>query len=117
MLNYKKNGEPFWNNFAVAPVANEKGWYTHWVAIERDATERRKTDALIRDSEEKRRLIMNAALDAIVCIDTDGIVTFWNPQAEEIFGWKQDEAMGKRLSSIIIPEAYRAMHGPWYGAI
>jgi len=110
VLNYKKNGEPFWNNFAVAPVANEKGWYTHWVAIERDATERRKTDALIRDSEEKRRLIMNAALDAIVCIDTDGIVTFWNPQAEEIFGWKQDEAMGKRLSSIIIPEAYRAMH-------
>lgn len=110
VLNYKKNGEPFWNNFTVAPVANESGWYTHWVAIERDVTERRKTDALIRDSEEKRRLIMSAALDAIICIDTEGMVTFWNPQAEQIFGWKQDEVMGKRLSSIIIPEAYRQMH-------
>lgn len=110
VLNYKKNGEPFWNNFTVAPVANESGWYTHWVAIERDVSERRKTDALMRDSEEKRRLIMNAALDAIICIDTEGMVTFWNPQAEEIFGWKQEEVMGRRLSSIIIPEPYRQMH-------
>jgi PAS domain S-box-containing protein len=110
VLNYKKDGEPFWNNFSVAPVANEAGWYTHWVAIERDVTERKKTDALMRDSEEKRRLIMNAALDAIICIDTEGMVTFWNPQAEQIFGWKQEEVMGKRLSSIIIPEAYRSMH-------
>lgn len=110
VLNYKKSGEPFWNNFTVAPVANEAGWYTHWVAVERDVTERRKTDALIRDSEEKRRLIMNAALDAIICIDTEGIITFWNPQAEHIFGWKQEEVMGKRLSNIIIPEPYRSMH-------
>ena len=110
VLNYKKNGEPFWNNFTVAPVANEAGWYTHWVAVERDVTERRKTEALIRDSEEKRRLIMKAALDAIICIDMDGMITFWNPQAEQIFGWKQDEVMGKQLSNIIIPEAYRSMH-------
>jgi PAS domain S-box-containing protein len=110
VLNYKKNGEPFWNNFTVAPVANETGWYTHWVAIERDVTERRKTDALIRDSEEKRRLIMKAALDAIICIDTEGMITFWNPQAEKIFGWKEVEVMSRRLSSIIIPEPYRQMH-------
>lgn len=110
VVNYKKNGETFWNNFTVAPVANEAGWYTHWVAIERDVTERRKTDALIRDSEEKRRLIMNAALDAIICIDTDGMITFWNPQAEKIFGWKLEEVIGKRLSDTIIPEMYRAAH-------
>jgi len=53
---------------------------------------------------------MNAALDAIICIDTEGIITFWNPQAEHVFGWKQEEVMGKKLSNIIIPEAYRSMH-------
>ncbi|GGD92663.1 PAS domain S-box protein [Planktosalinus lacus] len=37
-LNYKKNGEEFWINFTVSPVADEKGWYTHWIAIERDVT-------------------------------------------------------------------------------
>jgi PAS domain S-box-containing protein len=40
-LNYKKNGEEFWINFTVTPVANEKGWYTHWIAIERDVTEKK----------------------------------------------------------------------------
>ncbi|WMN12078.1 PAS domain S-box protein [Marivirga salinae] len=40
-LNYKKNGEEFWINFTISPVANENGWYTHWVAIERDVTEQK----------------------------------------------------------------------------
>lgn len=39
LINYKKNGEEFWINFSVTPVADEKGWYTHWIAIERDVTQ------------------------------------------------------------------------------
>ncbi|WP_439504356.1 PAS domain S-box protein [Sediminibacterium sp.] len=39
LLNYKKNGDEFWINFAISPIANEKGWFTHWIAIERDVTE------------------------------------------------------------------------------
>ncbi len=38
VINYKKNGEEFWNNFSINPIANEKGWYTHWISIERDIT-------------------------------------------------------------------------------
>jgi PAS domain S-box-containing protein len=64
----------------------------------------------IHDSEEKRRLIMNAALDAIICIDVKGCITFWNPQAEKIFGWKDSEVNGHLLSEIIIPESFRSMH-------
>ncbi|GGD34766.1 PAS domain S-box protein [Flavobacterium orientale] len=37
-INYKKNGDPFWIHFTISPVADEKGWYTHWIAIERDVT-------------------------------------------------------------------------------
>ncbi len=62
------------------------------------------------DNEEKRSLIMNAALDAIICIDIKGLITFWNPQAEKIFGWKEKEVMGRLLSEIIIPDPYRKMH-------
>jgi PAS domain S-box-containing protein len=38
VINYKKNGEEFWLNFSVSPVADETGWYTHWVSIEKDVT-------------------------------------------------------------------------------
>jgi PAS domain S-box-containing protein len=40
-VNYKKNGEEFWVNFTITPVADDTGWYTHWVAIERDVTEQK----------------------------------------------------------------------------
>lgn len=47
-INYKKNGEEFWLNFSVSPVANENGWFTHWIAIERDVTERKKAEEELR---------------------------------------------------------------------
>jgi len=44
IVNYKKNGEEFWNNFSLTPVANSKGWFTHWISIERDVTEQKKLE-------------------------------------------------------------------------
>lgn len=41
LLNYKKDGTTFWNEFEVTPIANEKGWYTHWISVQRDVTERK----------------------------------------------------------------------------
>jgi PAS domain S-box-containing protein len=39
LINYRKNGEEFWMKLSMTPVADENGWFTHWVAIERDATQ------------------------------------------------------------------------------
>jgi PAS domain S-box-containing protein len=78
--------------------------------VARDITERKKAEEALKNTEERRKLIMNAALDAIICIDKDGMITFWNPQAEQIFGWSENEVMGEVLSSIIIPEHFRSMH-------
>lgn len=75
--------------------------------IVRDITERKKNEEILKDSEEKRRLIMNASLDAIITIDLDGLITFWNPQAENIFGWTSKEVRGKLLADIIIPKRLR----------
>jgi len=53
---------------------------------------------------------MNSALDAIVCIDTEGCIIVWNPQAERTFGFTETEVMGRRLSETIVPEQYRTQH-------
>ncbi len=52
IINYKKNGEEYWLNFSIVPVANEKGWFTHWISIERDITARKK-------AEEEREQLLN----------------------------------------------------------
>ncbi|HMJ47742.1 MAG TPA: PAS domain S-box protein [Ferruginibacter sp.] len=79
-------------------------------SIARNITARKKAEENIRSSEEMRRLIMNAALDAIICIDTRGLITFWNSQAENIFGWKATDVYDKKLSEVIIPPAFRQRH-------
>ena len=70
----------------------------------------KETKENIWSSEETTRLIMNSALDAIVCIDTNGCIIVWNPQAEKIFGSTENEVLGRRLSETIIPEQYRELH-------
>ncbi|MEA2682403.1 MAG: hypothetical protein QOK05_731 [Chloroflexota bacterium] len=54
--------------------------------------------------------VFDHALSAIVTADETGRITGWNPQAEKIFGWSRDEAMGRPLHETIIPERYRARH-------
>ena len=105
------NGGPQKIIWAVADLERDaEGKALRITGVLQDITESKKAADNIRDSEEKRRLIMNAALDAIICINTKGEITFWNPQAENIFGWPFEEVDGRRLSDIIIPSKYRQMH-------
>ena len=57
MISYKKNGEEFWLNFSVSPVAGDKGQITHWVFIQRDVTEQRKHTKAIEDQNTQLREI------------------------------------------------------------
>jgi PAS domain S-box-containing protein len=64
----------------------------------------------LAESEERTRLIVETALDGVVSIDGDGRITGWNPQAETMFGWKREEALGLLLSDAIVPHQHRAAH-------
>ncbi|GAB4035886.1 PAS domain S-box protein [Spirosoma gilvum] len=73
-------------------------------------TEQKKSRDALEQSELKSRLIMSGALDAIITIDIEGVITFWNPQAEKIFGWTTQEVLGKKLADLIIPTIHRSSH-------
>jgi PAS domain S-box-containing protein len=64
----------------------------------------------LRESEERTRLIVAHALDAVITMDLDGRVTSWNPQAEAIFGWRAEAVIGRLLSETIVPPEHRAAH-------
>lgn len=44
LINYTKEGREFWVNLSIAPVADENGWFTHWISIQRDITERKQAE-------------------------------------------------------------------------
>src|SRR5687768_10851209 len=61
-----------------------------------------------RRSEARKTAILNAALDAIITIDHQGIIQAWNRAAENTFGYTREQAMGKEMAELIIPPDLRA---------
>ncbi len=71
--------------------------------------ERIRADAALHASEAKFRAVARSAPDAIVLINQDGLVVFWNEAAEKMFGYTADEMAGQLLT-FIMPESFRAGH-------
>jgi len=59
LLNYDKSGRPFWVHLSITPVADETGWYTHWVSVQRDVTEERRQ----QERERLRREVLEMAAE------------------------------------------------------
>lgn len=98
-----------------ARFTGSKPVYTR--GIFRDITRRINNESellrLNRELQEKeqgiRQLLLNAP-DAVIVINEYSIITFWNPKAEELFGWTADEVTDQPLANAIIPPRYREMH-------
>jgi PAS domain S-box-containing protein len=56
VINYRKDGSEFWNEFSLVPVADSNGWYTHWIAVQRDTTARKRTDEIRLALEREKEL-------------------------------------------------------------
>ncbi|MCX5727501.1 MAG: PAS domain-containing sensor histidine kinase [Nitrospirae bacterium] len=70
----------------------------------------RDAEASLRKSEAHTRRIVETALDAFIGMDAAGVITDWNVQAEQMFGWLRHEAIGQLLSATIIPKQHREAH-------
>jgi PAS domain S-box-containing protein len=82
-----------------------------WTASLRiDITLLKAAEESLRESEQAARGIVQSALDAVIQMDEAGNVVEWNSQAESIFGWPREEAVGRSLSSLIVPPIYRQRH-------
>lgn len=68
------------------------------------------SEAKTLSDKERLNAIINGALDAVITINVDNVITGWNPQAVEIFGYTASEALGQKLPDLIIPKKYRSHH-------
>lgn len=72
--------------------------------------QRRRAEADKHLSEQRHRATLEAALDPVVTMDHEGRVIEFNPAAERVFGWKSDDAVGREMAELIVPEELRAPH-------
>lgn len=72
--------------------------------------QRVRSEEALRESETRKGAILTAAFDSIVKMDGHGRVIEWNPAAERTFGFTRAEAVGKKMSELIVPRALRDAH-------
>ncbi len=90
-------------------VILEGGKVVGFQAVARDITERKRAEEALAESEGRLRSIVQSTSDAIILIDTQGRVAFWNRGAEKIFGYGAEEMVGQPMTRII-PERFREAH-------
>ena len=101
VINYKKTGEPFWINISTMPVANETGWFTHWVSIQRDITERKNAEAAFLKVSVLNKSILNSANLSIISADMNGMIISFNACAERWLGYSAEEMVMQHSPTII----------------
>lgn len=72
--------------------------------------ERKKADISLRESEIRKAKTINSSLDCIVSIDEQGKIIEFNQAAVATFGFSKEEAIGKDMADLIIPERLQKQH-------
>jgi len=75
-----------------------------------DVSDRKRGEAVLRESEARHRAVLGSAMDAFVEMDHEGAVIEFNPAAERMFGRAREDVLGRELAALIIPEPFRDAH-------
>ncbi len=78
-----------------------------YARAQRESLRANQAEQSLREREERAMVLVDSALDALVSIDQEGCIINWNRQAERIFGWSREEAVGRPLTTTVIPPQHR----------
>jgi PAS domain S-box-containing protein len=88
----------------VIDITERKRWEETQQEKERELEESRRRLVAAFSASQRLAAIVESSDDAIIGKDLDGIVTFWNPGAERMFGYSSEEMIGQSVKKIVPPE-------------
>ena len=91
----RKDGGEILVSLVITPLCDDKGEIKGFVGVAIDITEKRRTDKIIKESEEKYRTLMENMNEVVMLVDNDDRVLFVNNKFTEVLGYTPEEIIGK----------------------
>jgi len=120
---YRRDGTVIWiSEYARAVRDEETGEVLYYEGTVEDITERKRSEAQI----EQQAALLDKAADAIMALELDGTVRFWNRGAENLYGWPKSEMLGRKFHDLFDPQYFprlfearttAATTGEWAGEL
>ena len=107
VVGQRKDGSTFPLDLAISNFTI--GGQHYFLGIIRDLSERQRTQDELTMVHSKLQGVFNSVIDGVIIIDAKGIIDAFNPAAEDIFGFSEEEMLGKNVKNLM-PEPYRSGH-------
>ena len=91
VLNYDKDGTPYWLEINIDPIFSEEGECTHFIAIQRNVTEKVEREQKLKRTLERYEIVSKATSDTIWDFDLSDDVMLYNDNIHSMFGYKPEE--------------------------
>ena len=103
-----KNGHPVWALATISLVRDSQERPQYMVAQIQDVTERKKSESLLRESEERYRSITETSIDGIHSLNPSGQLVFANEAFADIFGYPREVIVGSHFSELVGSQIHQA---------
>lgn len=104
-----KDGHLIDVQLTISPIKDANGTIVAASTIAHDISEKNAHIQQLKDSEERLRSILDAAVDCIIVIDAKGKIESFNASAERLFGYSAAEVRGRNVN-MLMPEPYHSEH-------
>lgn len=106
---YRKDGTYFWDEIHISQISNEEGVVANRIAIHIDVSDAIAKENALENSRLNLQTMIATSPDGIITIDSKGIIQSFNPMAETLFGYTEDEIVGRNVNGLM-PEPYQSEH-------
>lgn len=122
ILNYSKQGRPYWISLLITPLKNNAGVIEKFISIQRDITEQKiyetnleekinektkdlqETNKRLKHEQESIAAIMNHVAEGLIVIDRSGTILNYNKGAKKIFGYESEDAIGQNVKILMFDD-------------
>ncbi|MCD8534749.1 MAG: PAS domain-containing protein [Verrucomicrobia bacterium] len=101
LINYKKDGTPYWVQIEVQPIYDEFENLTHYMAIEADITQAKLFAENLRNEKDLLELTLSTITEAVLTTSHEGLIELMNESASILFGITPRSAIGKSIYEFI----------------